>query len=101
MITRTEARPGSQVGGRGERRHVDTRLSQDRLRGAAGDPRHGLRQGGGLGKRHHGLVDPGIQRGDVGVQRLDEGQMLLEQKGVVRGKAAHECLAERRALFPE
>jgi hypothetical protein len=89
------------VGGRRERRHVDTRLSQDRLRGAAGDTRHGLRRRGGLGKRHHGFVDPSIQRGDMGVQRLDEGQMLLEQKGVVRSEAAHEGLAERRALFPE
>src|SRR6266571_6106571 len=96
---RTEPRPGGQVRRRGKRLHVHARFREDRLGGADGDAGHGLRQRCGLGERRHGLLDSGIQRDDMGLQRIDERQMLLEQEGVVWGEAAHERLAERGALL--
>ena len=78
------------MGRRRERHHVHAGLGEDRLRGTDGHAGHGLYQRGGVSKRAHGLVDAGIQRGDVSVQRLNQREVLLEEKRVVRREPTSE-----------
>src|SRR6266542_1363122 len=101
IVAGAQARPGREVVGGGERGHVHARLGQDGLGGARGHAGHGLRQRRGVGKRRHGLGDPGIERGDVSVQRIDQRQVLLKQERVVGGQPAHECLPEGGLLLAE
>ena len=84
-----------------ERHHVHAGLGEDRLRGTDCHAGHGLYQRGGVSKRAHGLVNAGIQRGDMGVQRVNERQVLLEEEGVVRREPAGERLAQSRPLLAE
>src|SRR3989449_413549 len=79
VIARTQSRPRGEVRRRGELAHVDARFGDDRLCGTRGDAGHALHERRRFGERGHRLRDPGIERGDMNVQRIDQGQMLLEQ----------------------
>ena len=87
--------------GGGEPVHVHPRLGEDRLRRALGHAGHGLHQGGRLGERGHGCLDAGVEGGDVGVQGVDQRQVLREQEGVVRGQPAFDRFAQRGLLLPK
>jgi hypothetical protein len=82
--------------------HVLPDLGQDGLSRAASDAWRGLYERRGVGHRGHGLLDADIERRDVGVQGIDQGQVLLEQEGVVRGQPATlERLAQGGPLLPQ
>ena len=101
VIARTQSRPRGEVRRRGELAHVDARFGDDRLCGTRGDAGHALHERRRFGERGHRPRDPGIERGDMNVQRIDQGQMLLEQECVVRSKAADEGFAQRGPLLAE
>src|SRR3989449_132936 len=101
VIARTQSRPRGEVRCRGELAHVDARFGDDRLCGTRGDAGHALHERRRFGERGHRLRDPGIERGDMNVQRIDQGQMLLEQECVVRSQAADEGFAQRGPLLAE
>src|SRR5213594_915572 len=77
VIARTQSRPRGEVRRRGELAHVDARFGDDRLCGTRGDAGHALHERRRFGERGHRPRDPGIERGDMNVQRIDQGQMLL------------------------
>ena len=52
-------------------------------------------------KGGHRRLDAGVEGGEVGIQGVDQGQMLLEEEGVVRGQPAFDRLAKRGLLLPD
>ena len=101
VVARAQTCPGCEVRSGGKHGHVNARLGEDRLRGACCQPGDGLDERRGLGQRHHGLVDACIERGDVGVERVDQGQVLLQEEGVMGSEVTHQGLAERSPLLAE
>jgi hypothetical protein len=71
------------------------------LRGALGDTGHRLGERQLGRKRRHRRLDPGIERGDVSVQRLDQREVLLEEKRVVRRETPHDRLSKGGPLLPD
>ena len=93
-----ELGPGDQVPGGGEPPHVGPDLGQDRAGGDgadAGDLGQALDR---CGVRGGHLLDPLIQRGDVGVDSVGPGQHLGQQERVVIGEVAGERLLQRGDL---
>ncbi len=52
------------------------------------------RRGHRLSERGDQVLDPGLDRGDVGVERVDPGQHLAQQERVVVGEPAEERLLQ-------
>jgi hypothetical protein len=91
--------PGHQVAGGGEAGHLDPGLGQYRVRCDQVDPGHLIqllrRRGdrGGLG------LDPCVQGGDIGADRISPGQHLAQQERVMVGEIAGERLLQQGDLL--
>lgn len=99
IVTRTEARPGDQVGGIGEARHVGADLGQDDLGGHVTHAGDGDQQADALPDRRQRFSQGGVQFSERVLQGLDDARVKLEQSPVVIGNAAAQCLAQFRR-FP-
>ena len=53
------------------------------------------------GEWDHRALNAGVDRHEVGVERIDQRKMLLEQEGVVRRESPTHGLAQLRALLTE
>jgi hypothetical protein len=69
-----------------------TRLGQDRVRHSEVDARHLIQLARRGGERADLRLDPGIEAGDVGGDRVDPGQHPPQQEGMMIGEVAGERL---------
>jgi hypothetical protein len=86
------------VGGGGEPVHAGPGLGQDRAGGGGVDAGNLSQPPYRCCERRDHLLDPLIQRGDAGVDRVDPGQHRGQQERVVAGDVASERLLQRGDL---
>ena len=86
------------MAGGGEPAHVSGGLGQDCARGGGVDAGDLGQAPGRRGVQGDHLLDPLIQRGEIGVDRVDPGQHLLEQERMVIGEEAGKRLLQRGDL---
>ena len=94
VVARAQARPGQQVCGRSEARHVDADLGDDDGCGDLAQPGHGAQQRGGLSKRLEPEAHLLLDLRDGLVQRVDVVQVQLEHEAVMRGDAPAQGLED-------
>jgi hypothetical protein len=86
------------VPGGGEPGHVGADLGEDHVRAGQADPGD-LIEPGDRGRERGGLLgDPGVQRGDIGADRVDPPEHGAEQERVVLGEVAGEGLFQHGDL---
>ena len=85
----------------GKAAHVTAELGDDRLGGAAGDPRDGVEARDRLGLGGGARRDAAITGRDGLVEEFDVPQELGEQEAVMGRDAPSERLGERRAFAPQ
>src|SRR5262245_22668955 len=101
VVARAEARPGGRMARGGKAAHVTAELGDDRLGGAAGDPRDGVEARDRLGLGGGARRDAVITGRDGLVEEFDVPQELGEQEAVMGRDAPRERLGERRAFAPQ
>src|SRR5215211_473239 len=87
VVAGAASRPGGQVGGAGEHRHVDPDLGDDALGGPLADPGDRVEAVTGPRERGDDPVDLRVELGDGPLQLLDVVQGQPQQQGVVGGEA--------------
>jgi hypothetical protein len=88
VVARAAPRPGSQVPGSREHRHVHADLGDDRLRGPLPHPGDGGQLVPGPSERGDHLIDAAVQGGDGALQVLQVLKRQAHQQRVVATKAA-------------
>ena len=88
-----ELRPRGQVPGGGESSHVGADLGDDDRGGGASDTGN-LSDPPGRSRRGDHLLDPGVQIGDVRVDRIDPAEHLAQQERVVISEVPGERLLQ-------
>ena len=101
VVARAEARPGGRMARGGKAAHVTAELGDDRLGGAAGDPRDGVEARDRLGLGGGARRDATITGRDALGEEFDVPQELGEQEAVMGRDAPSERLGERRAFAPQ
>jgi hypothetical protein len=91
---RGEPGPGRQLRRRGEPGHVQPHLGDDHLGGGDADARDRVQAGHRRSGRGDLVLDPGLDLGDVSVDRVDPGEHLGQQERVVVGEPADERLLQ-------
>ena len=82
--------------GGGEPGHVGPDLGEDDVRGGDPDPGDLIELVHRLGERGDQLLDPGLDRGDVGAGLVDPGEHGAQQERVVVGEVPDERLLQQR-----
>lgn len=99
IVSRAHRRPGEQVGGGFEARHVDADLGDDDACGDLTDPRHGGQSLGAVLDRRQPFSHGGIHVRQRAFQRVDQVGVQPEQVAVMRRNAAVQGLDQRSALL--
>jgi hypothetical protein len=81
-----------------EAAHVQADLGDHRGRGHRAEAGDLIEPVNRRGERGDHLLGHRLQIGDVGAEPVDAGQHLAQQRGVVVGEVAGECLLQRREL---
>jgi hypothetical protein len=76
--------------------HVDADLGDEQVRCGLADPGDLIQPIDRLGERADQRLDPGVERGDVGAQRVDPVQHPGQQEGVMVGEESGERLRQQR-----
>ncbi len=83
-----------------EAAHVQPDLGDDRLRGGDTDSRDLIELAHRVGERGDLLLDPRVEFGDVGADRVDPAQHPPKQERVVIGEGPDERLLQGGDLAP-